>query len=656
MKRENGAFAFFGQLQRFQIPWPVLTNDSAFIDEAAFHMEGVFMDNSTAKSPDRPQRILVISNRQEKMAAAMLENVCFALRDARLCFDQVDIADCRGGLDMHCYSCVLICAERLEQLDQDAFADLTSYVENGGGLVVARRAWHAEMADLFGFETAQNRPKTLKSSDASGGFHFISDTLPSFQGICQDEEDIAGHAPLDIRPGDQTHVFATNQLGFPVGWLNRHGTGRVIYWNSALLGRKRCRGLIVQSIAAARQVSVLPIANVALLQIDDFPAPLMHADMAPVADAYPGLSSAEFYTNVWHPDMMDMAERLGVTFTYFATFTYNDKVAPPFPFDEWTWPKVTVDGTEQDACILSARIAGRHGEIGLHGYNHMSLDGDIWSSPEAIGAALCAVTARWCDDTQTALPTCYVPPNNEYDAQGLTALSRVFPTVKVICGSYLAMRPEKGGQREFGEEPWQPGLFCLPRATSGYECSADMKFDALSQLGTSGIWTHFVHADDVFDHPPEGEHDPYCRNPQRRPWRTDARKRGLLDEFEAWICEFRARFPWLRFVSTSEAHRLIKAYLQRKISAVVGPDGVTIETEPDSYVQVRVNDGREMDERRIRGATVVGVDRAGESVIYTLAARSSTIVAPFKQEGRKGGLFDFARRLGKGIIRPVAAA
>lgn len=597
------------------------------------------------------QRILLAYNSEEPSTLPLVENARAALKDARLDYESVDVGEVSQLPILEPYSCVLVCAENLRGLGSQDCSDLIAYVDQGGGLVILRRSWHLELARLFGIEPSETKPKNLKSSEGNGGLSFVSDTFPAFFGCMQTAEQLAGHAPLNIKPSEGAHIFAANERGFPVGWLNCAGSGRVIYWNSAFLHKKRMRGMIIQSVAAAQQVSVLPIANVAVIQIDDFPAPLFHENMDPVSKEFPNLDSAAFYTQVWHPDMRNLAAKHDLTYTYFPTFNYNDKIAPPFPFDEWTHQKIVVDDAEQPACIFNARAAKDAGELGLHGYNHMSLAADVWTSPQAMRDALREVAARWEEDTQAGLPTSYVPPNNEYDEQGITALSAAFPTIDVISGCYLGVEPERGGQREFGQETWNPNLFCIPRATSGYEFTGDMKFDALSQIGTSGIWTHFVHADDVFEHPAGEEADPYCRNPQRRPWRTFEGQRGLLDEFESWISEFRSLFPWLRFVSTCDAHALIQGHLQREAKVVINRSHATVETTPGSHFQIRLNDARRVRTSKISGATVLSVDRAEGCAIYTVLANASTVIVPFEEGGWIAGIFAATQKAWASMVR-----
>ena len=578
------------------------------------------------------QRILLIYNSIDKASVRLVHNARAALRDARLEHDLVDFSNALHLPALERYTSILLCAEALDELGVQGIVDLSDYVADGGGLVLLRRTWHPQLAAVAGMVPLAVQPDILSSPEADGGLVFIADTLPPFVNVSVNSDELAGHCPFHIRPARNVHLIATSEQGFPLAWLNRFGSGRTICWNSAFLHNKRMRGVIIQSAMAVQQVGVLPLANVAIIQVDDFPAPLEHGDLSVAGDEYAGLSSMEFYICNWHPDMQALADRHGVVLSYFPTFNYNDVVAGPFSFKEWSNAKITINGARIPACVHAAKIASHGGEIGLHGYNHVPLIEPFWSSETAIQSAMDAVTSQWQRDGLGPLPSSYVPPNNEYDAHGLGALCGAMPNIKVISGSFLHVAPERGGQREFGEEPWNPQLFCVPRATSGYEFSREMQFDGVSQLATSGIWTHFVHADDVFDVSKEKVPDPICRNPQNRPWRSapsrSPRKRGLLEEFDAWLVDFRRRFPWLRFESTSNGAKLIKQHLQQEWTISLHPSWITIETDRGRYFQIHLNDGRLAGTRCISGADLIVREHLNGSTSYTLRAQAHTVTVP----------------------------
>jgi hypothetical protein len=567
------------------------------------------------------QRILIVYDDGDARSQWMAPNARQALRDARLACDEVDLSRDRLP-ELASYSCVLLCAEVPKHLQSRDVERLRDWVESGGGLVAACRTWHPAILELAGLPASEDAPRCLEGTAAAEGLRFISAELPAFHGLEASTSEIGDNLPWDVTPDDAATILATTSAGHPLAWMFEYGEGRVVYWNSAILAHKRGRGLIVQSIAVAQQVSVLPLANVAVIQIDDFPAPLGPADLGHVADEYPGLTATEFYTRIWHPDMLALAERQGIEFTYLATFNYNDRVTPPFDFGEWEHHRVRIGGELVSATAHSAAVAAQNGELGFHGYNHCSLTADTWSSTEAMKQALRAVAERWQTDGLGNLPAVYVPPSNEYDEAGLEALAAELPSIEIVSGLFYDGSPERGGQRELGPEPWNPKLFALPRATSGYGHTPEVEFDALSQIATAGIWTHFVHPDDVFDVPRGAEYDVWCRNPAGRRWRThgtgEGSGQGLMDVFEGWVEAIRSRFPWLRFVGTQRGASIVRGHLEGSWDVRWAGDRIELDLPTGSCFQLRLNGGRALPARLPPGARYLHVQREEGFSLYTI--------------------------------------
>lgn len=591
--------------------------------------------------------MLLVCDAQDEATSELVANALRALDDARLDYDFHDLSDALHLPPLGPYASVLMAVTSAAELGLQGITDLGDYVADGGGVVFLHRVWHRHLHELAGFEEQVTRPCFAPPDPVTDGLRMERDILPLFDGIDLDSEQLAGHRPFDLTPHTDTEVFAVSEAGYPLGWLNPLGEGRTIYWNSGLLHLKTMRGLIVQSAMAVQQVGILPVANVGVIQIDDFPAPLWNEDMTPVSDDYPGLTPTQFYSEVWYPDMLALAERYGLVYSYFTIFNYNHTTSPPFSFAEWTDQKTKVADAEILATPHAAQMAANAGELGLHGYNHRPLLSEVWPSRDAMEQALEDAARRWEMDDLGPLPVSYVPPNNEYDRAGIEALSSAMPSIASISGSYYNCEPERGGQREFGPEPWNENLFCLPRASSGYEYSHDMQFDAISQIGVAGIWTHFTHADDVFDMPPDGESNPYCRNPQRRKWNGKAgpsgAPHGMLDEFERWIADFKRRFPWLRYVTTREACRLVTEHLRSEWAIFVGEEEIRVRSEPGSYFQLRLNNGKQLDTHAISGAELVADVNGNECGTHMLRSTSPVSVLRFKEHGRVAKVSDLAQ-------------
>src|SRR5699024_8825165 len=112
-------------------------------------------------------------------------------------------------------------------------------------------------------------------------------------------------------------------------------------------------------------------------------------------------------------------------------------------------------------------------------------------------AAVQAAQKRWSVDGLKPLPVTYVPPTNNIDSTGLRSLKKGMPTLKYMSSLYLG-ELEIGEGREFGPDPYVPGFFDYPRITSGFYNFDTSEFEQNSLYQLIGIWTHFIHPDDVF--------------------------------------------------------------------------------------------------------------------------------------------------------------
>ena len=195
-----------------------------------------------------------------------------ALQYARLIFDEVPVSDVGPSRSFERFSCILFCCETLDLLSGATAARIRDYVANGGSIAVVYRGWSDDLCELFGIEYPGGWPDFSLADEE--GLNFVSDLFPAFHDLQLTSDDIWGHAPLDIRPKPDCEVIATNARGRPLAWLNHWQDGRVVYWNTVALGEKRLRGLIIQSVACAQQTSVLPLANVGVVQVDDYPPAL----------------------------------------------------------------------------------------------------------------------------------------------------------------------------------------------------------------------------------------------------------------------------------------------------------------------------------------------------------------------------------------------
>mgnify|MGYP000461880931 CR=1 FL=1 len=92
------------------------------------------------------------------------------------------------------------------------------------------------------------------------------------------------------------------------------------------LCEKATRGFFAASYSLLTDVMVYPVLNGSVFYLDDFPSPVPSGDGTYIKRDY-GLSIKEFYTNIWWPDMLELAEEHGVKYTGVIIDNYEDDVS-----------------------------------------------------------------------------------------------------------------------------------------------------------------------------------------------------------------------------------------------------------------------------------------------------------------------------------------
>ena len=572
-----------------------------------------------ASAPE--QRILVVHNSTDVYGEKTYANAVQALDYARLQHDDFDLAsgdpwpELSGPNSLGTYSALLFSTELLGTIGETEAQQISDYVADGGGLVVAYRAWSLNLATLFGIETEAEHPALV---EGEGGLQFHTDFFPGIKGLVLSKKTSPDLSFYKVQLRPEARIIASSGTGKPITWLHHHGQGRVLYWNTAFLVNKEARGLIIQSVMNVQSLGVLPIANFATMQVDDFPSALSTEKAEPLKAEY-DMTMVEFYEKVWFPDMMDIAQRYGIVYTFMIPFNFNSLVEPPFDFREWEHATIEVDKQSLFYSVYVSHLAAQQHELGLHGYNHVSLTLENWGSEENMVKALQAVYERWEADNLGDYPITYAPPNNIYDEAGIQALTESFPSLKVLACIYTG-RFEDGGDREFEPEPWNPQLFDIPRVTFGYNMSPHYRYAMVSELGMMGIWTPFIHPDDVVHTPSNYPQSPYHRNPNRRPWRGDdtGKKNGLYYRFLRLLDFVQTNYPWLRYVRTDESYDILRTHLENQVTVDLKPHEVVLHSTSPTYFQVRINDGRRIFLNDLEGAQFVHVHHGEGYTLYTL--------------------------------------
>ncbi|WP_298502968.1 DUF2194 domain-containing protein [uncultured Maribacter sp.] len=447
----------------------------------------------------------------------------------------------------------VLCVYETTALKDNAIKAILNFVAKGGTLYLTK----AIKDERLGFLIGLNPDANWETNKTAQGFSFNSPIFPGKQGLKYNDDGLhLGFNGRNFSDNVQVMVNATNDNDYPVLLENKIGNGRVMFFNSSNLLNKGMRGFMFSSILKGLEGIPYPIANVATIFLDDFPSPTYNIYKEPIKTEL-NITVTEYVKDVWWPDMKKLAIKENIEYTAYTTFDYNAVVIPPFTFKEWDRNTVNIDGKVQKLSSWIGRDVIKSGhELGFHGYNHVSLLKSDWKNPEYMVTALDAAEKKWKVLDFKKLPVSYVPPSNYIDSVGLAKLHQGMPSIKYMQSIYLGTL-EEGGNREFGPDPYNDKFFDFPRISSGYFLEATNIWAIESMYLYTGVWTHFIHPDDVYQIPDKSNaltsgHFSY-RNKHKLNWYSKNGKKGMYDTFHDHISEYKRDHPFSRFLNATKA-------------------------------------------------------------------------------------------------------
>ncbi len=437
----------------------------------------------------------------------------------------------------------------------------TNYLYQGGGLVSLMAGSFNELKPILAIGPQRAKDTWAKGYRIGQGFA-VGENLALEDG----GYDWDCGACL---PDTTARVLGTDAAGkTPLVWTAGFNRGQVLVWNWNAFKGGEFQGLILESFLYVRPVGACVTPALGILFIDDWPLP-MYNNVAPPLD----ITTTEFYTTQWWPQLKGLLSRFGVPINAFLIFSYNDKTAPPFEDKEFFV-------AQGNAGVNAAKeIIGAGWELGLHGYNHVSLTREktgynpkAWPSTENMALALAEARHTWITQFgDSTLPFAYVAPHNIISDEAVRVLHEVFPSIKVVS------TVRAGGTDEtpmaFGPSPVVPDIYYIPRISSGYLCTPYIKQLIASAVMGPGIWTHFIHPDDVFD-------------TYRSKGKSWLELRTGLEEMLGFV---KKHYPWLRFVGVRRAYDILRALDRARINIRWQENTLHIEAPEGVYIRIRAN-------------------------------------------------------------------
>lgn len=444
-----------------------------------------------------------------------------------------------------------------KKLNDASIVKILDFVSNGGTLFLPYANEDHRMSFLLGF-----KPEAEFATDTQSlGFYFNSNIFPNSKDK-KYFETVKHYGFASSNFSNKVKILATaiNNKSYPTIIENPVGTGRVILYNTSDNFTKEDRGLLFAGILKGLEGIPYPIANVSTIFLDDFPSPLYDIKAEPIASEM-NMNMEDFVKKVWWPDMNKLSKEYKIPYAAMTTFDYRNKIVPPFTLDQWNLRKITTNNkTEPITDWLVKDVAKNGNELAFHGYNHVSLMKDLWKNQVFITTSMNTVKKKWEISNFGKLPTTYVPPSNDIDKEGIIELKKAMPSLKYMCSLYLGIKKD-GGDREFDYDPYNKEFFDYPRISSGFYMSEETKYSQQSMYLFTGIWTHFVHPDDVFQIPSTANSSAghySLRNALNYGWRkTKGGDKAMLPEFKKYIKFMTNAYPQLRFLNGNDASEIV---------------------------------------------------------------------------------------------------
>lgn len=496
--------------------------------------------------PDAPhQRYLLLYHETGDIPEALRtrDNLSMALRYAKLPFDVMSFAEYKKlntPLERYRQGAVVIIGERQADLPHQDL--LQNYVTEQGGLLInALRSPRSPLNPFFGIA---GTPEFLEEPPV--GFHWTEPIYPGLSEVTLSADKFSSSS-LTLRPEltEESKIWADSvkPAGIPFLWTSERGAGKVMYWNTTALQETPMRGAFIQTMLKA-QGGAKATVGAQVWFIDDFPSPAYNLVSPGNAT---GMTDYMFRLKRWDPDMQEIAKKFGIRYSAGVIFMYNDQVTGPFEY---------LENGQETLFDLEVQLVGNGSELGLHGYNHLSLRQSYtdyekqlygykpWPSEQEMLGALLTARKLWQQQINAPLPTMYIPPSNVLSREGKFQLYKAFPELKTISALYATPGKEGEFSQEFLADPDIPQIMGTPRVTYGYSLTDDERFDMYSAVANLGIVSHFNHPDDVF-------HDD--RN-KGKTWED------LRNDFALLLGDVNSRFQWLQPLTATELSDKLRMY------------------------------------------------------------------------------------------------
>ena len=547
---------------------------------------------------EKATNLLVIDSSQEGVsdAESMLDRV---LLDMKVPTVTVDLAQGDEIPTLKQYQTMVIAIPNLDPLGEHVL-QIMQWVKKGGGVMFAMTPEKTGYLDVIG-------PQIGIESSA---YKYVVT-----EGITPSEDFMLGggqtymfsdpfKSSLSVALNDRAQVEAVSSNGrTPLVWRSSVESGTAVMCNIGIYV-KMVRGFYASAFSLLSSAMAYPVINSAAFYLDDFPSPVPSGNGKYIKRDY-NMSISEFYSQVWWPDLVRLAERYGIRFTGVMIENYGD--------DTKNDPVRQTDNTQFE--YYGGLLLRQNGEIGYHGYNHQPLvlpNTDYgneytyvqWPNRKAIVDSLNELIAFQKTVLPAATSSVYVPPSNILSSEGRQIIGEDVPQIRAIAS--MAFPPDSSLEyvQEFGVAA--DGVVEAPRIVSGSMVNNSyMRLAAVSELNMHYVSTHFMHPDDLLDED----------RGAKEGWET---YRKGLENYLDWLEQ---SAPSIRMQTGTECAAAVQRFSGLTVSMATSDDSWVLHLGnliDQGWLMFRANNGTP---GRVRGGSLTKLT----GNLYLLKATSATV-------------------------------
>jgi hypothetical protein len=318
-------------------------------------------------------------------------------------------------------------------------------------------------------------------------------------------------------------------------------------------------------------VGIAAMAGLGILFIDNWPLPMFDRVKSPQV-----VTDTEFFAKVWWPDIKKLLSSYQIPINGSLLFSASEKTTGPFTTGDF------VQSEGGTALNIAHEMLSNNEEFGFYGYTPLPLvrkggnpQKKGWATMDSMEESLIQARREWLAlFGEEALPFTYITPHNIYTEEGINAVLRIFPSIRIVAGALSVTDDEN--TMKLGPARIKPDVYQLPRTSWGYIFSSYQRKALVSSICGLGLWSHYIKPDEIYD-ATKGQGQSYNWN-------------ELSSDFRDMLQFIEFNYPWLKFCTARQAYLALQEFDNQAAAFNWDTDELLIRCTPGLLFRIRMND------------------------------------------------------------------